>query len=236
MSEPNDNYEEWVREYVTELLGSQGITVEALESPYGSSLLEPETGGVLNLDNITAMTVRLDEGREETLATWVGQYLLFRSGQREEPTEAEIRAGLRTRLVPEYGAPDYAVEVASGISLVLCMNTEVAVMTFDDVSASELPFPPEEAFEIAQQNTNAEPIEGVFEVEPGIWALGSDSFFVAGKVASFETLLSTIGSAPHGVAFCPIARNSIVYTVLEDDERAYTTDEHRAAGYILGRR
>jgi len=178
------------------------------------------TGGLkMFLGNLTDRLARLDEDE------WPAQVAHFVEAGLALPRssgpldEAETRARIRTRLIPD--DPDvptpctYARPFAPGIRCVLALDFELAVQTVTDATLADLPLPLDELYRIGQANTDAEPIDDTGTVSEHVSALGGRSPFVASKAGNLAALVpDVIGEAPCGLLFAVPDRHLLLYTVL----------------------
>ena len=211
-------FEEMVLAVAGAALEEAGIAVEPFRTETGFGLLDAEAGAQLSLDNVTAAARAAGPQWRETVQAWVGQFLIARAELQREPNDDELLARLRTRLLRPAEDQSYAREFADGLVVALATDGAATVQNHTDQSvmslADRVSMSIDDLFAIGQANTDAEPVDEVSEIEGDVRLLTGESFFIAAKVANFPALLDLIGPAPHGVAFAPLNRHLVLYTVL----------------------
>lgn len=214
MATQDIGFEEMVLAAAATALEEQGIPVEPFRTETGYGLQDEEAGSVLHLDNVTRSAARAGREWRETVLAWIGQYTAARAERLHEPTPDELRASIRTRLILENEDRTYARPFAHDLVVALAIDGATTVQTHSDQSLAKSPIDVAELYRLGQANTDAEPIDDIFQVDGDVYAISGESFFIASKVANFPALLNTIGPAPLGVAFCPLNRSLVLYTTI----------------------
>lgn len=132
-----------------------------------------------------------------------------------EPTQGELRASIRTRLVLPDDDRTYARKFTDNLVVALAVDGATSVQMHTDKSLVKSSIDIDELYQLGQANTDAEPIDEVFDLDGDVHGITGDSFFIASKVANFPALLDTIGPAPLGVAFAPLNRSLVLYTIIK---------------------
>lgn len=209
------SFEQMVLGVAGSTIEQHGITVEAFDTPTGFGLRDTGSGIDLYLDNVTESAKRAGAEWRDVVTGWVGQYLVMRAENLREPSEDELRASIRTRLVRPDEVRTYAREFVDGLVVALAVDGATSVQLHTDKSLTKSPVAVDELYRLGQANTDAEPVEEVFQIEDDIYGITGDSFFIASKAANFPALLGTIGPAPLGVAFAPLNRSLVLYTIIK---------------------
>lgn len=197
------NFEEMVLAVVGAALEQNGIAVQPFRTESGYGLHDEEAGADLYLDNVTFYARSAGPDWREVVNGWVAQYLLARSETFSEPTEAELRSSIRTRITVADEGRTYAREFASGLYIALAIDGVTSVQLLSDASVAKSLIDIDELYRLGQANTDAEAVDEVFQLDDDVNGITGESFFIASKVANFPALLDIIGPAPHGVAFAP---------------------------------
>ncbi|QXT63409.1 hypothetical protein [Tessaracoccus palaemonis] len=214
-------FEEVVLAVAGAALEQNGVAVQPFRTETGYGLRDEEAGGDLDLDNVTLSAREAGPDWREVVDGWVGQYLLARAERLHEPTEAELRSSIRTRLTVADEARSYAREFASDLYVALAIDGATSVRMLTDASLAKSPIDIDELYRLGQANTDAEPVDEVFQLDDGVNGIAGDSFFIASKVSNFPALLDIIGPAPLGAAFAPVNRSLVLYTVIADSETGW---------------
>ena len=212
------SFEEMVLAVAGAALEQNGIAVQPFRTESGYGLRDEEAGGDLYFDNVTLSARGAGPDWREVVNGWVGQYLSARAERLHEPTEAELRSSIRTRITVADEGRIYAREFAPGLYIALAIDGATSVQMHTDASLAKSPIDIDELYRLGQANTDAEAVDEVFQVDDDVNGIAGDSFFIASKVANFAALLDIIGPAPLGVAFAPLNRSLVLYTVIRGSE------------------
>ena len=97
--------------------------------------------------------------------------------------------------------------------MILCLDFPTHVAKLTDDTIAELGIAVEELFAQGQLNTNAEPIDEMFD-EDDVHVISGDSMFIASKAADIPALVGQLGvSAPDGLLFAVPDRATLMYRV-----------------------
>ncbi|WCC79121.1 hypothetical protein O6R08_06025 [Cutibacterium equinum] len=202
--------------YLMEELERRGIAVQAVLTESGKAL-EIADQGMLSMENVADELMACPVAEwEPRLQRWLQMVVsAVESETAPAPSREEIMTMIRTRLVPaaetqEYG---YARHFSDDLSLILCLDFPTHVAKLADDTIAELGISVEELFAQGQQNTNAEPIDEMFD-EDDVHFITGDSMFIASKVADMPALLNRLGvDVPSGVLFAVPNRSTFMYRV-----------------------